>query len=179
MTSRQPVVALSLRRASIADVPALVVLVESAYRGESSRAGWTTECDLLGGTRTSDADVTERVVGTGGVMLVAERDGALVGCCHLERHDTLCHFGMFAVTPSLQGGGTGRALLAEAERFARADWACDVMEMHVIDAREELLAWYVRRGYARTGVYEPITEGPVFSPKRSGLRFEVLRKSLG
>ncbi len=170
---------LSFRCAAPGDAAAIVALVESAYRGESSRLGWTHESELLGGTRTSLADVAQRIAGAGSVMLVVEREGALLACCHLRQHGAICHFGMFAVAPRLQRAGTGRALLAEAERFARAEWRCDVVEMRVIDAREELLAWYLRRGYARTGVYEPIPEGPALLPKQSGLRFEVLRKSLG
>jgi ribosomal protein S18 acetylase RimI-like enzyme len=88
---------------------------------------------------------------------------------------------MFSVTPGLQGGGVGKQVLAEAERIAREEWACPAMRMTVIDIRDELIAFYERRGYARTGVKKPFPYGDArFGlPKRDDLRFEVLEKALG
>ncbi|OCG76522.1 GNAT family N-acetyltransferase [Microbacterium sediminis] len=172
---------LSLRIADPSDVPAIVSLVESAYRGEASRAGWTTEADLLDGQRT-DADQVSGLLGPGGsVVLLAERDGAPVACCHLEHRGDHAYFGMFAVDPRAQAGGIGRAVLAEAERFARAEWSVSQLRMTVITAREDLIAWYERRGYRRTGEHSPFPYGDerFGIPRRDDLAFETLVKPLG
>lgn len=167
------------RAAGQADIDAVVALVESAYRGESGRRGWTTESDLLDGRRTDAELVAKLLVSPDhGVILLAMVDGVLRACCHIERHDDAAHFGMFAVDPSLQGGGLGRHVLAEAERFARETWRCGAMRMSVIDLRSELIAWYERRGYRRTGEYKvfPYGDERVGIPRRDDLRFELLIK---
>ncbi len=171
---------LAFRPATAADVTAVVALVESAYRGDSSRAGWTSEANILHGQRTDALAVADIVADPRGVLLLAERDGELVACCHLERHDGYAYFGMFAVRPDQQTGGIGRAVLAEAERLVRHEWAVGEMRMTVISVRDELIAWYVRRGYARTGKTSPFPYGDerVGLPQRGDLEFELLVKSL-
>ena len=172
--------ATTFRLATPADVPAIVPLVESAYRGDVSRKGWTTEADLLDGQRTDPAGVAELVTKPGSCMLLAERDGVLLACANLEKRGDAGYFGMFSVRPDLQGGGVGRATLGEAERIARDDWHCREMQMTVISVRDELIAWYERRGYKRTGVYSPFPYGDerFGIPKRDDLRFELLVKPL-
>ncbi|WP_340556302.1 GNAT family N-acetyltransferase [Streptomyces sp. GSL17-111] len=183
MDTAQP--ALTFRTATEDDVEPLVALVESAYRGESSRAGWTTEADLLDGRRTDPEGVRELVEDRGSRLLVAERDGLPVACCHLERRarpeGPVAYFGMFAVRPGLQGAGLGRRVLAEAERAAVELWGARMMEMTVITQREDLIAWYVRRGYARTGRTSPFPYGDerFGIPRRPDLCFELLVKPLG
>ncbi|GAA2244628.1 MULTISPECIES: GNAT family N-acetyltransferase [Kitasatospora] len=171
---------LTFRPAVAADVPALVALVESAYRGEASRAGWTTEADLLDGRRTDAAGVTEAIEHPHGLVLVAERDGELLACCQLERRGHIAYFGMFSVRPERQGGGLGRAVLAHAERVAREQWGAAELEMTVIEQRAELIAWYERRGYRRSGVHLPFPYGDerFGVPRRPDLRFERLVKDL-
>ena len=171
---------LSFRTARADDVPAIVALVESAYRGDSSRRGWTTEADLLDGQRTDAAAVAELIARPASRLLLAEAGSELVACAHLERQGEAAYFGMFAVRPEQQGGGLGRALLAEAERLASADWHCSAMRMTVITLRDELIAWYERRGYRRTGEYSPFPYGDArFGlPRRDDLRFETLAKTL-
>jgi len=172
---------LTFRVATFADAPAVVALVQSAYRGEGARGGWTTESDLLGGQRTDLDEVLGLIAREGSVVLLAEREGGLAGCCHVERVDGgECYFGLFAVPPAGQRGGVGRALLAEAERVAREDWGCGAMTMTVLDVRVELLEWYERRGYRRTGEHRPFPYGNerYGVPKREDLRFEVLTRRL-
>lgn len=175
---------LTFRSAGAGDIAAVVALTESAYRGDASRAGWTTEADLLDGQRTDVREVAELIADTRGCVLLAERDGALLASCVVQRlageHAGEGYFGMFSVCPAVQGRGTGSALLAEAERIARDEWHCPVMRMTVIDARVELIAWYERHGYRRTGEYRPFPYGnPRFGiPKRDDLRFEWLVKDL-
>ncbi|MFG3496338.1 GNAT family N-acetyltransferase [Streptomyces sp. NPDC047928] len=172
---------LTFRDAVEADVPALVELVESAYRGDSSRAGWTTEADILDGQRTDPEGVREVVTAAGSRLLVVEREGEAVACCQLELRGGAAYFGMFAVRPGLQGGGLGRRVLAEAERLARAEWGVAEMHMTVISVREELIAWYERRGYRRTGRTTPFPYGDerFGLPRRADLEFELLVKELG
>lgn len=175
---------LRFRAATAADVEAIVALTESAYRGDASRVGWTTEADLLDGQRTDAREVAGLIANPAVRLLLAERDRTLLGSCVLERlageHAGEGYFGMFSVRPEAQGCGTGRALLAEAERVARDEWRARAMRMSVIDARAELIAWYERRGYRRTGEYKPFPYGDArFGiPKRDDLRFEWLVKDL-
>lgn len=168
------------RAASAADVPAIVALVESAYRGESGQRGWTTETHLIDGQRTDAANVEELIARAGSLILLAERDGVLVACCHVEQQDGHGYFGMFAVTPELQMAGLGRALLTEAERIARDQWQVPAMRMSVIEQRAELIAWYERRGYRLTGETGAFPYGqPRFGiPRRDDLRFVYMSKSL-
>ena len=172
----------SFRKAGTADVPAIVALVESAYRGDASRAGWTTEADLLDGQRVDPVGVGDIVARNGNCILLAQdsQDARLLACCHLERQGDSCYFGMFSVKPTLQGGGLGKRMLAEAERMARTEWGSSRMEMTVISIRDELVAWYERRGYRRTGRFKPFPYGDArFGiPKRDDLRFELLEKRL-
>jgi ribosomal protein S18 acetylase RimI-like enzyme len=172
---------LTFRFAAAADVPAIVSIVESAYRGDASREGWTTEADLLDGQRTDPEEVSATLKAPGSVILLAEADGALAGCCQLEqRPPTEAYFGMFAVRPGSQGHGWGGQILAEAERLAADDWHAATMVMSVIGQRADLIAWYERRGYRRTGGVRPFPYGDerFGIPRRPDLSFVVLAKSL-
>lgn len=170
---------LAFRAATRDDVDALVALVTSAYRGDVSRQGWTTEADLLDGNRI-DPDVLRRDIDRPrSRVLIAERDGRMLACAHVADEDGAGYFGMFSVRPDLQGGGIGKRLLDEAERVVREEWRLPAMRMTVIDIRDELIAFYERRGYRRTGIYKPFPHGDerFGRPKRDDLRFEVLEKS--
>ncbi|MEV5805425.1 GNAT family N-acetyltransferase [Streptomyces parvulus] len=171
---------LSYRDATEADVDGIVALIQSAYRGESSRAGWTTEADILQGQRTDPQGVLDVVKSPDSRLLTVEREGRVVACCQLEHRGTNAYFGMFAVSPVLQGAGLGRAILTEAERRAREEWGVAEMHMTVISVREDLIAWYERRGYRRTGEMTPFPYGDerFGVPQRDDLRFELLVKPL-
>lgn len=171
---------LRFRGATAADVDAVVALVESAYRGDASRVGWTTEADFLDGRRTGADDVLAQIARPRSRILLAERGSELLACAHVAQEDGAGYFGMFSVRPGLQNGGIGKAVLAEAERIAREEWELPGMRMTVIDIRDELIAWYERRGYRRTGITKPFPYGDArFGiPKRDDLRFEILEKKL-
>jgi GNAT superfamily N-acetyltransferase len=172
--------ALEFRRAQAADAVSIVALVESAYRGESSQKGWTTEADLLDGQRTDVAEVLQLLQAPASQVILAFDDGALVASAHIQMHADGCHFGMFAVVPTLQGAGVGKALLAEGERRAVLDFAATEMRMWVIWMRESLIAFYHRRGYRLTGEREefPYDDANFGLPKRADLYFVVLSKLL-
>ena len=171
---------LQFRAANDADVPALVALVTSAYRGDASRAGWTTEAEILDGERIDPEVLRADIARPRSRILLAEREGALLACAHVAEDDGAGYFGMFAVRPDLQGSGVGKVLLAEAERVVREEWRLPAMRMTVIDIRDTLIAFYERRGYRRTGIHKPFPYGDerFGVPKRDDLRFELLEKSL-
>lgn len=171
---------LSFRFATPDDIPMLVALVTRAYRGDASRAGWTTEADLLDGERIAPEVLAEDLRRPGSRVLVAEDRGQAVACAHVALEGDAAYFGMFAVSPQLQGRGIGDRVLLEAERIAREELAQARMRMTVIDRRAELIDWYLRRGYRRTGVTKPFPYGDTrFGiPRRDDLRFEVLEKAL-
>lgn len=170
----------SLRPATEADIPALVELVTSAYRGDSSRAGWTTEADLLGGERIDPRLLRVDLLRPRSRVLMADGADGAIACAHVADEHGTGYFGMFAVRPELQGAGLGSRLLAECERVAREEWSLPLMRMTVIDQRAALIAYYQRRGYRRTGRYLPFPYGDArFGiPLRDDLRFEILEKPL-
>lgn len=171
---------LTVHEATGADIAALLDLIQSAYRGDASRVGWTTEADLLDGSRTDAgllaADLADPATM---ILLLSDSDGPL-GCCAItERSGGTAYFGTFAVRPSAQGRGVGSRLLAAAEERARAAGATR-MEMTVLAQRTELLAWYGRRGYRPTGATRPFPYGDerYGRPLRDDLVFAVLSASL-
>lgn len=172
---------LTTRLATADDIDALVALVNSAYRGDSSRAGWTTEEHLLGGLRI-DAERLQAAITmhADNAILLHEEDGQLVACVHLQRTGSSCYLGMLTTSPTRQDSGLGRAMIEQAESFARDHWGSTAMEMTVLTRRPELVAWYERRGYAKTGERKPFPYGDDKwgLPKTADLEFYVLRKSL-
>lgn len=167
---------LYLTPATAADLPALVALVNSAYRGETSRQGWTTEADLLGGTRTDEATLRAVLRDPHSTILTARAaDGGLLGSFHLEGRGDCLELHMLAVRPDLQARGVGKRLLAAAEAHARA-LGCRTCRMTVLDGRPELLAFYERRGYRRTGETEPFPEGEQHGIPTRPLTLLVLTK---
>lgn len=184
-----PAPALTFRvAAGPSDAARLQPLVQSAYRGDSSRRGWTSEADLLDGERISAGGILAKMTAPGSAVLMAflpptetNEEGDLLACCEIVKlPPKRAYFGMFAVDPDRQAGGYGRQVLAAAEEYARREWGAEVMEMSVIWTRKELIAWYERRGYRVTGErrefpYEDLEPGV---GKVGDLHFEVLEKGL-
>lgn len=167
------------RQASREDIPALVELVNSAYRGESSKKGWTTEADLLDGIRTDEQALNDLISTKGSVMLVQEdENGQIVGCVNLQSKPGKLYLGMLTVSPLLQGGGIGKKLLYAADEFARQQ-NVPFIEMTVISVREELINWYKRHGYQETGEKKPFpSNDPRFGIPKQVLEFIVLEKKV-
>ncbi|MEY4515455.1 MAG: hypothetical protein RLZZ450_7577 [Pseudomonadota bacterium] len=173
------------------DVDAIVALVESAYRGDASRVGWTTEADLLDGQRTDRDEVeglikspharfTLAFVAASEGVASSAGDSLLVGSVLLELSPGRAYVGMVSVRPEFQARGVGRALLTECERIVRNEQPESRLRITVIGLRTELITWYERRGFRRTGEREAFPYGqPRFGlPRRADLYFEVLEKDL-
>ncbi len=168
---------LTFRFAARADAPAIAALIESGYRGDESRRGWTTEADLLEGDRTSVPEIEALIADPNARFIMAFESGALIGCALIKSEGGEGYFGMFAVKPALQGGGHGKKILAHAETAIRDLWRCDKVAMTVISIREDLIAYYERRGYAVIGT-KPFPFDLARGAKRKDFHFVVLCKDL-
>ena len=164
--------------ASLSDIAALITLINRAYRGPAGKQGWTTEADLLSGRRTDSANLLRLLTEPNSVILTAKQQHNLLACVHLQHSGQLAQFSMFAVEPALQNQGLGKQLLATAETTAQQLWSVDSFIMWVISRRSELLAFYVRRGYCRTGVSQSFpADSDLWQAKVADLRLELLEKT--
>ncbi len=173
---------LTIRDATPADIPALHALVESAYRGEASRAGWTTEADLLEGQRTDVEELVSILADPEQGLLTAWRGDDLIGSILIARRsEGVGYFGMLSVSPTSQGGGLGRALVGAAEAALADQFGARRVSIWVFPQRETLIAWYERLGYAATGETQPFPYGDArFGlPLRDDLSFIVMEKAIG
>ena len=169
----------NFRKALSVEVEAIVALVNSAYRGESSKQGWTTEADLLDGTRTNKADIENLITQSGSMILLCAEGAEIIGCAHLEFVGAECRLGMLVVKPGLQSRGIGKQLMNAAEEVAGKTRGARTITMSVISVRHELLAFYERRGYRRTGRMKPFVADDTHGfPKAQPLEFEILEKNL-
>lgn len=159
-------------------VDELVSLVNSAYRGEDSKKGWTTEADLIEGTLRIDVpSIKEIIQKTGATILTCSNGNSLLGCVNLQKEAAGMYLGMLSVSPAAQGLGIGKKLLEASESYAK-DAGCHFIFMTVIDVRYELISWYERHGYARTGEKKPFPTDETFGKPRQPLVFDVLKKNI-
>ncbi len=158
------------------DITSLNTLINSAYRGEFSKEGWTTEAHLLEGSRTTEAELLDIIQDTSNTLLKYSDNGKIIGSVLLKVKKNELYLGMLTVSPELQNGGIGKKLLHQAEVFA-AEIRLPKIIMTVISVREELIAWYKRNGYVDTGAREPFPVSDVFNPTtQEPLEFMVLEK---
>ena len=170
---------LTFRPAAMDDVERIVALVNSAYRGESSRAGWTTEADLLDGQRTDAEEVRNLIASADAIILLCMNGEEMIGSVHLQHGKHVAYLGMLVIQPGMQGRGLGKKLMQAAETTAIKMWDVDKMLMYVITVRQELIAFYERRGYHRTGKIKEFPQDVRFGiQKVSGLKIELLGKTL-
>ncbi|WP_420150534.1 GNAT family N-acetyltransferase [Spirosoma sp.] len=168
---------ISISPATEQDVPNLNVLVNGAYRGESSKKGWTTEADLLGGIRTDEAGLRTLLRNPNVTILKYEDAGQLLGCVLLEKKGQDLYLGMLTVSPEAQANGIGKKLLVAAEKMA-VEQKRRAITMTVITVRHELIAWYERRGYHATGEKQPFPDDPRFGIQKQPLEFIVMKKAM-
>jgi ribosomal protein S18 acetylase RimI-like enzyme len=159
------------------DILSLVALMDSAYRGENSKQGWTSEADLfIGNKRTDETTVANLIKKPGTVFLkYLNEEGKLEGCVLLNKKENRIYLGMFSVSPSAQGKGIGKKLLAAADDYAR-EHNCASIFMTVITVREELIAWYERNGYRKTGKVVPFPVDERYGIPTQPLEMLVLEK---
>ncbi len=170
-----------LREAAPDDIPALHALVESAYRGEASRVGWTTEADLLGGQRTDPEELAEIIADPAQAILSAWREGVLVGCVQIaDRGQGVGYFGLLSVSPTLQAAGLGRRLVDAAEAELAHRFGAGRVRLTAFPQRQTLCAWYERLGYRDTGRTLPFDYGNprLGLPLCDGLHFIVMEKEI-
>ena len=171
--------ALAFRVATPADVESVVGLINGAYRGDHSRKGWTSEADLVEGDRVTPEELGALILSPDTVILLCLLEDSIIGTVELRNQGEEAYLGMLVVNPSLQASGIGKRLVAAAEELVQTRWHSSVMVLSVISVRVELIAFYERRGYSRTGMFEdfPAQLGQS-SPIIAGLQFEQLSKSL-
>lgn len=166
------------RHATHNDIPTLTSLLNRSYRGESSRAGWTTEADLLSGKRIDEEGLTQLLNDPESLILIAHSEDTVFATIHAHHENESVHFGLFAVEPSLQGEGIGKELLAYAESEAIRKWEVSTAIMEVITRRNELIAYYERRGYVRSGETIAFPESNLWDQKVDFLELIRLKKHL-
>ncbi len=168
---------MTISKASIGDVVELVPLINSAYRGETSRLGWTTEADLLDGVRIDEKSLKEMLSNSDSTLLKVENEKAIIGCVYLKKENNKLYLGMLTVMPTLQNNGIGKMLLLEAENQALL-FGCSIIYMRVITDRIELIEWYIKQGYISTGKIEPFILDPRFGNTKEPLAFTILQRSI-
>jgi len=158
---------------------AIKILLNSAYRGEASKKGWTTEAHLIAGDiRTDDATIKQIIQQSGSVFLIYRNDSnAIIGCVNLQKHDNKIYLSMFSVSPTEQSKNIGKKLLHAAEEYARY-LQCNAIYMSVISLRTELISWYLRHNYKDTGVRTAFIEDGITGKHMQPLTFMTLEKSL-
>jgi len=170
---------MAILTATNTDIPLLVSLINSAYRGEASRRGWTTEADLLEGELRTDIPTLTQVMNKPAAVILKHTDeeGRITGCVFLEKHERGLYLGMLSVSPELQAAGIGKKLLAAATDHAKAN-DCHVIFMSVISLRHELIAWYERYGYQLTGETKPFPVDNRFGEAKQPLEFAIMEKKI-
>jgi ribosomal protein S18 acetylase RimI-like enzyme len=164
--------------ATLADIDKLIPLVNSAYRGEASKKGWTTEANIIQGESRVDAESLQTMINdANAVILTYRNENEILGCVYLQKQKTDLYLGMLSVKPDIQGGGIGKKLLQAAEDHARRK-GCNSIVMTVISLRSELIAWYERNGYQDTGERKPFPDDEKFGKPVQPLTFVVLKKQI-
>ena len=158
------------------DSLALALLINSAYRGENSKKGWTTEATILEGSRTNETEILQIIKDPKQNLLKFTEAETIIGCVLLIEKESKLYLGMLTVSPELQNSGIGKKLLAAAEDYAK-QLVLNSIIMTVISIRKELIEWYNRHGYHDTGVREafPVSNSHIPITKEP-LEFMVLEK---
>lgn len=165
---------LSLAPATARDIDALVALINRAYRGDT---GWTRETDIVAGNRITTKAVTQLIGNPEAHLLTARQSARLVACVCVEATAEEAHIGTFAVDPELQNQGIGKQVLHAAERYAIEMLGVTRISMTVVSQRPELIAFYERHGYRRSGIVSAYPlHLDVGTPLHEGLTMERLEK---
>ncbi len=165
--------------ANLADIPFIVDLLNSTYRGEASKKGWTTEADLIAGNTRTTSEILKTVMEKPGSVFLkyTNEHNEIIACVNLQKHGQKLYLGMFSVSPELQGGGVGKIMLTAANEYAQNQY-CISIYMQVISVRTELIDWYMRHGYKKTGEVIPFEEDGYSGIHLQKLEFLILEKTL-
>lgn len=167
-----------ITKATAEDISNLNKLINSAYRGESSKKGWTTEANILEGLRTTEEELSETIQDPKNTILKFTENNQIIGCVLLVEKEQQLYLGMLTVSPELQNSGIGKKLLQQAEIHS-LELGLPKIVMNVISVRDELIAWYKRNGYQETGAREPFPASDVHIPiSKEPLEFIILEKSI-
>ncbi len=130
------------RYATSEDIPAIVRLINSAYRVEDF---------FIDGDRTSASDIEARMTAPDSCFIVADGPNPedLAGAVWVEFHENRGHFGMLSVDPASQGTGLGRTLVNAVEDHCRTA-GCDALDIEVVNLRLELPPFYAKLGFTST-----------------------------
>lgn len=172
---------MTITTATETDIPKLHILVEMCYRGETSKKGWTSEADILGGIRTNQELLRAEMNATGGKFLkYTDEAGNINGCVYTLLHpaEKSVYIGVLCVNPDMQARGLGKQLMAAAETVG-TDNGLTKATITVVSRRKELVAWYERRGYKRTGEVKPFAAGGGIGEEMAeNLELYVMAKNL-
>jgi N-acetylglutamate synthase-like GNAT family acetyltransferase len=169
---------MNISKATKKDIPQLEILINKAYRGEESKKGWTNEAHILEGKRI-DAEEMQKIISEDGVNILkyGYNAGEIIACVYLKKNTGKMYLGMLTVSPHMQAQGIGKKLLLFSEEFAKQN-DCNIIEMTVFSVRSELIEWYERHGYIRTGKSLPYTPNHNHGVPKLPLEFIVLEKPL-
>lgn len=169
---------MKISEASDKDITEICALVNSAYRGETSRKGWTTEADLLDGIRIGETTLFQYFKESDSTLLkCTDENKEIMGCVYLKKESKHLYLGMLTVAPHLQSKGIGKMLLSASEEKAK-QMCCISIVMTVITGRHELIDWYKRHGYYETGVKQPFPNDEKFGKQKMPLEFLIMQKNL-
>lgn len=166
-------------RATKKDLEPIIRLVNSAYRGETAKKGWTHEADLIKGEMRIDEKMLNKLFDAPGstILKAIDDSGEISGCVYLEKKGSALYLGMLSVSPDKQASGIGKHLLKAADKHALEN-NCSTIEMTVISVRKELINWYERNGYINTHKTKPFAEDGRFGIPAQPIEFVVLEKTV-
>ncbi|PWT96641.1 MAG: GNAT family N-acetyltransferase [Bacteroidetes bacterium] len=170
---------MKIEKAVTSDIPELLKLINSAYRGEDSRAGWTTEAGFLISDARIDAPSLEQMMKEkdAAIMKFVDDQNRISGCVYLQKQNSKLYLGLLAVSPILQGAGIGKKLLKVADDRGR-ELECDSIKLKVISIRKELIDWYERHGFNKTGELQPFPHDDNFGLATMELQLLVMERKL-
>lgn len=162
----------------LSDVPELVRLVNSVYRGDPNNLGWTNEAGILDGQRVDTQMMSEMITTPDSVVLKAVQNQQLVACVHLQKKTNQVLLSMLSVSLQVQQGGLGKKMMEQCEHFVQKHWGLRQIYLKVINTRQELIAYYERRNYRLTGKVEdfPYNNEKFGLPKVTGLKLLEMMK---
>ncbi|KAL7628387.1 hypothetical protein AAE478_002589 [Parahypoxylon ruwenzoriense] len=148
---------LQFRIATLDDAACLQELVQSAFRSEDSRPNWTADMDLSSRFRVDVEKVIAQISKPDGAILIAtDSSGIPIASVEISKRGAdLVRLSMLAVDHRRQRGGIGRRLLAYTEDYSRRTWGVKKAGLNALSTRQELILWYLRCGYRKTGELTP------------------------